>query len=90
VDITLPAYSDRTKAMMSTDRNGQPIVDRLCVYRHQYCPHIICPHGRQAKNRHDEGMAGYAFQHQLVPVYQRFCYLPRDHPDVFFHGQQNV
>jgi two-component system NtrC family sensor kinase len=26
VDITLPAYSDRTKAMMSTDRNGQPIV----------------------------------------------------------------
>ncbi len=26
VNITLPTYSDRTKAVMSTDRNGQPIV----------------------------------------------------------------
>ena len=26
MNITLPAYSDRTKAVMSTDRNGQPIV----------------------------------------------------------------
>ncbi len=26
VDITLPTYSDRTEAVMSTDRNGQPIV----------------------------------------------------------------
>ena len=26
VDISLPAYSDRTKAVISTDRNGQPIL----------------------------------------------------------------
>ena len=45
VNISLPAYSDRTQSrdVDRSKRSTHP--HRLCIHRHHDCPHIVYPHG---------------------------------------------